>query len=99
MQTVDDWISYLEMLQRQLGVKNYSIIVKDVIQLLKASPKDLSSREAWLLGLGTSRQRIRKLISTLSCRSREDARKTCRLGYFASGVRIGATLLARSAGI
>jgi hypothetical protein len=48
MQTVSDWISYLEMLQRQLGVKKYSIIAKDVGQLLKASPKDLPSREAWM---------------------------------------------------
>jgi len=48
MQTVSDWISYLELLQRQLEVKKYSIIVKDVIQLLKASPKDLPSRDSWM---------------------------------------------------
>ena len=63
MQTVDNWIEYLEMLQRQLGVKKYSIIVKDVIQLLRASPKDLPSREAWSRGWGTSRVRTPRSIS------------------------------------
>ena len=52
MPTVDDWISYLEMLQRRLGAKKCSIIVKDVIQLLKVSPKDLPSRESWMSWLG-----------------------------------------------
>ena len=52
MPTVSDWISYLEMLQRQLGAKKCSIIVKDVIQLLRASPKDVPSREAWMSWLG-----------------------------------------------
>lgn len=52
MPTVSDWISYLEMLQRQLGLKKYSIVVRDVIQLLRASPKDLPSREAWMSWLG-----------------------------------------------
>ena len=52
MQTVGDWISYLETLQRHLGVKKYSIIVKDVIHLLRVSPKDLPSRESWMSWLG-----------------------------------------------
>lgn len=52
MQTVDSWIEHLEMLQRRLGVKKYSIIVKDVIQFLRASPKDFPSREAWMSWLG-----------------------------------------------
>jgi hypothetical protein len=52
MPTVNDWISYLEVLQRQLGAKKCSIIVKDVIHLLRASPKDLPSREAWMSWLG-----------------------------------------------
>jgi hypothetical protein len=52
MQTVDNWIDYLEMLQRQLGVKKYSVIVKDLIQLLRGSPKNLPGREAWMSWLG-----------------------------------------------
>ena len=52
MPTVSDWISYLEVLQHQSGVKRYSIIVMDLIRLLRASPKDLPSREAWLTWLG-----------------------------------------------
>jgi hypothetical protein len=51
MHTVDDWISYLEVLQHQPGVK-YPIVVKDLIRLLRASPKDLPSREAWMTWLG-----------------------------------------------
>jgi len=51
MQTVNDWIPYLEMLQRQFGVKRYSTIVKDLLQLLRASPKDLPSRDAWMTWL------------------------------------------------
>jgi hypothetical protein len=52
MPTVDDWISHLEMLQQRSGVKKYSIIVKDLIHLLRASPKELPSREAWMSWLG-----------------------------------------------
>jgi len=52
MHTVDDWISYLEVLQHQPGVKKYPIVVKDLIRLLRASPKDLPSREAWMTWLG-----------------------------------------------
>lgn len=52
MQTVDDWISYLEVLQHQSGVKKYSVVVMDLIRLLRASPKDLPSREAWMTWLG-----------------------------------------------
>jgi hypothetical protein len=52
MHTVDDWISYLEVLQDQSGVKRYSVIVMDLIRLLRASPKDLPGREAWVSWLG-----------------------------------------------
>jgi hypothetical protein len=52
MHTVDDWISYLEVLQHQSGVKRYSVLVMDLIRLLRASPKDLPSREAWVTWLG-----------------------------------------------
>ncbi len=52
MQTVDDWISYLEVLQHQSRLERYSVIVKDLIRLLRASPKDLPGREAWLTWLG-----------------------------------------------
>jgi hypothetical protein len=52
MHTVDDWISYLEVLQHQSGVKRYFVLVMDLIRLLRASPKDLPSREAWVTWLG-----------------------------------------------
>jgi len=48
MPTVDDWISHLEMLQQRSGVKKCSIIVKDLIHLLRESPKEVPSREAWV---------------------------------------------------
>jgi len=52
MPTVDDWISHLEMLQQRSGVKKCSIIVKDLIHLLRESPKEVPSREAWVSWLG-----------------------------------------------
>lgn len=52
MQTLGDWVSYLEVLQHQSKVKKYSIVVMDLIRLLRMSPKDLPSREAWLAWLG-----------------------------------------------
>lgn len=52
MPTVSDWISCLELLQRQLGLRKYPIIVKDLIRLLRASPKELPGRESWISWLG-----------------------------------------------
>jgi len=52
MHTVSDWISNLELLQRQSGLKKYPIIVKELVRLLRASPKDLPSRESWISWLG-----------------------------------------------